>query len=91
MESASNAGGSACVVTNKITWGNAYGGIGGNLSGRVTNNRNVDPCVHRPRLPRQQLEPPRQGHRAGPVTLFADLDGVTHMIGANPDLGAYER
>ena len=81
--------GSNCTVDGNITWGNADGGVGGNLAGQVTNNRNVDP-LHRPHLPRQRHEP-RQRHRPRPVQLLRRFDGVTHMIGANADLGAYER
>ena len=83
--------GSACVVDNNITWGNAQGGIGGNLAGRVTNNRNVDPGFTDPVYHVSDSRDPAKDTARAPFSYFADLDGVAHMIGANPDLGAYER
>jgi parallel beta-helix repeat protein len=82
--------GSGCTVDNNITWGNALGGVGGSLAGRVTNNRNVDPRFMDPAYHVADSSPAKDTARAA-FSYFADLDGVTHVIGTNPDLGAYER
>jgi len=78
------------VVDNNITWGNADGGVGGNLAGQVTNNRNVDPRFTDPAYHISDTSPAKDTAQA-PFSYFSDLDGVSHAIGANPDLGAYER
>ena len=82
--------GSGCTVDNNITWGNALGGVGGSLAGRVTNNRNVDPRFTDSAYHVNDSSPAKDTARAA-FSYFADLDGVPHVMGTNPDLGAYER
>jgi hypothetical protein len=82
--------GSACVVDNNITWGNTGGAIGGTLAGQATNNRNVNPSFTDTAYHISDTSPAKDTARAT-YSYFADLDGTQHVMGANPDLGAYER
>jgi Periplasmic copper-binding protein (NosD) len=82
--------GSDCVVDNNLTWGNAVRAVGGNLAGQVTNNRNVDPQFSDGLYHVTDSSPAKDSARAR-FSYFADVDGVPRAIGANPDLGAYER
>jgi hypothetical protein len=82
--------GSGCMVDHNITWGNAQGGVGGTLAGQVTNNRNVDPQFTDRAYHVSDSSPAKDTARPD-FSYFADLDGVQHVMGINPDLGAYER
>jgi hypothetical protein len=62
-------------IDNNITWGTP---TADRRQPRRTGDKQPQRSrLHRPRLPRQQLEP-RQDTARAPFSYFADLDGVTH-------------
>ena len=79
-----------CVVDNNISWGNVLGPVGGPLALLATNTRNVDPQFIDARFHVSGTSPAVDSARAA-YSYFSDLDGVPGVIGANPDLGAFER
>jgi hypothetical protein len=82
--------GSGCVVDRNITWGNTLGGVGGDLGGSVTGNRDVDPQFTDARYHVAGTSPAVDTGR-NDYADFPDLDGVQGVAGSGPDLGAYER
>jgi len=82
--------GSGCTVDNNITWGNSQGGVGGNLGGQVTHNRNVDPHFTDAQYHVTATSPAVDTARPD-FASFPDRDGVLHQMGLGADLGAYER
>jgi Periplasmic copper-binding protein (NosD) len=80
---------SGCVVDNNLTWGNGSGPVGDSLASRATNTRNANPFFTDALFHVGAGSPAFDGARAD-YAYVPDRDGVTAVVGAGPDLGAYE-
>ena len=80
--------GSGCLVDNNITWNNPVD-CEDALCSSATNTRHVDPMFSDSRYHVLLGSPAIDTARAD-YAFFPDLDGVQAVLGAGPDMGAYE-
>jgi hypothetical protein len=81
---------SGCVVDDNITWNNGGGSVSDSLASQATSTRNVDPQFSDAQF-RVAWTSPAVDTGRGDFSFFPAVDGILGMMGAGPDVGAYER
>jgi parallel beta-helix repeat protein len=81
---------SGCVVDNNITWNIGGGSVRDSLASKATGTRNVDPRFSDTQYRVTSTSPAVDTGRSE-FSFFPAWDGIANMLGAGPDVGAYER